>query len=870
MAIMRKFLKGLGALFQKRQVEQEMDEELRGFLDAAAGEKARSGMSPEQAWREARLEMGSIDGVKEEIRRAGWEAAFQTLVRDLRYSLRQLGRSPGFAVACVLTLALGIGANTAIFTATNDFLLRPLPFRHSARVVMVKWYNPKLGQSSGWIDPPTFKDWRDHNHVFADFAAWSQGTGHYNLTGPEGPERVPGMQVTAAFFRVLGVGAILGRTFLAEDDQPGARRVALLSHALWQSRFGGNAEILGKTIILDGKDYAVIGVMPAGFRFSPTPEDVWTPLAENLNEGRGGFYLNVIAWLKPGVTLAEAQARMGDIGAAMSAQFPEHYQGMKVSVEILRDRYARDLRPALLALLVAAALVLLIACANLANLLLARATGRYKEIALRRALGASRARVVTQMMMEGLVLATLGGSLGLLMAFGGVRVFYAALPVGWQPLVRGGIDASVLAFASAISLFTVLLFALAPAWNATGFELHETLKEGMRNPLAGGGRSSLRAALVAGEVALAATLLAGAGLLIKSFARLSTVNLGFQTENVLTVRLVRTRPRMDIFLRDTLDRVAALPQARAAGAINYGPLSGGLWGQDITIEGAPPRPRGDLIWAQHRSVSLGYFRAIGIPMVKGRAFEATDEKKDVAIVSEAMAKRDWPGEDPIGKRFGVNCSDTPCRWQTVVGVAGDVKEQDAAAQPFPSMYFLETVHDMTLVVRSAQDPSNLIGDVRQIVRSVDPDQPLSDARTMQSLVAESVAPQRLTMRIAGLIAALALVLAMVGLHGVVAYSVAQRSHEFGIRMAVGAGRGDILGMVVREGMRVTIIGLGIGLAGAWALTRLLRSLLYAVKPTDPWVFALVLAGLLAVALFASFWPARRATQVDPMVALRCE
>jgi putative ABC transport system permease protein len=364
--------------------------------------------------------------------------------------------------------------------------------------------------------------------------------------------------------------------------------------------------------------------------------------------------------------------------------------------------------------------------------------------------------------------------------------------------------------------------------------------------------------------------LTGAGLLIKSFARLVAVNMGFRPENILTVRVARTKQGTNAFYREVFDRVAALPQVQASGAINYVPLSGGLWGQDFTIEGAPPRPRGDFIWAQHRCVNLGYFRAMGIPLVKGRSFEATDADKDVVIISETMAKRYWPGQDPIGRRFGVNCSDSPCHWQSIVGVVGDIKELDAAAEPFASMYFLDTMSSMTLVIRSAQDPASLIADVRGVIHSIDPDQPLGEVRTMQNLMSESVAPQRLTTLISGLIAALALVLAMVGLYGVIAYSVAQRHHEFGIRMALGAGQKEILKLVVGQGMRVTAFGLVMGLAGAWAVTRLLRTMLYAVEPTDPPVFALVLLVLIAVALFASYWPARRATKVDPLVALRHE
>ncbi|MGC9994594.1 MAG: ABC transporter permease [Terriglobia bacterium] len=799
-----------------------------------------------------------------------------TLLQDLRFGLRQLGRNPGFALIAILTLALAIGANTAIFTVANDFLFRPLPFSNSDRVVMVKCAQRRLAQSGqategGWADQPSFKYWRDHNQVFQAMAAWAGEGEQSNLTGPEGPERVRAKQVTEGFFRVLGVTPILGRTFSAAEDQPGGNRVAVISHALWQTRFGSDRDIPGKKLFLNGESYEVIGVLPTNFRFSTAPEDVWVPLQANLAVGAGGYYLHALGLLKPGVGLPQAQADMETLAAQLAKIFPQEWNSDQyVTVESLRYRYDKELRPSLLVLLGFAGLVLLIACANLANLLLARAAGRQQEIAIRRALGAGRWRIVRQMLIESGLLGLAGGAVGVLFATYGVEVLYVLLPSAWSPLTRGGIDAPVLLFSLAVSLLTVLLFGMAPALRASGFDLNETLKQGPREARSAAGAQSYRGVLVAGEVALAAILLTGAGLLAKSFVRISTVALGFQPESVLAVALHRTGQHMEHFYDPLLQRISALPQVRAAGIINFAPLTGGGWGQDITIGGRPPRARGDLIWAAHRQATPGYFRAMGIPLLRGRAFEESDWWSDNAIISEAMAKQYWPGEDPIGKHFGVNCADSPCLWRTVVGVVGDVKELGPAAEPAIAMYFMEIGKEMTLAVRATEDPTRLVADIRQIVHSLDPNQPIGDVRTMQSMAAESVAPQRLTMLVSMLFAALALVLAMVGLYGVISYSVAQRTHEFGVRMALGAERSDILKLVVGQGSRLILMGVGMGILGALALTRFVSSLLYGVKPTDPLTFLGVTLLLIAVALLASYIPARRATKVDPLVALRYE
>jgi len=798
------------------------------------------------------------------------------LVQDIRYALRMMARHRGFAVLAVIMLALGIGVTTTIFTAAKDFLLRPLPFANSDRLVMVKWYDRRL-QASGWADPPSFKFWQEGNRVFEDMAAWMDetGTGHHNLSGPEGPERVPGKQASAGFFRVLGVRPILGRTFSAAEDREGGTRAAIISYALWQDRYGGNPQVLGKPITLDGKDYTVVGVLPSGFHFSTTPEQVWLPLAISFDSGYGSYGLNVIARLKPGVTLTQAQADMDAITAHWSRQFPQFWSAAQsVGVESLRNRYTRDLRPALLALLAAAGLVLLIACANLANLLLARANARHRETAIRRALGASRNRLARQMLTESAVLGLLGGAGGLLIAVNSVRIFYAALPSQWQPLTRGEIDASALAFVIAISILTVLLFGMAPAWSATGVELNEGLKEGLRVPLTGTRRRSFRAALIAGEIALAAMLLIGTGLLIRSFVRTSATNMGFRPESVLKVGIPRIKWGDQAFYTNLLDRVTALPQVRAAGVINISPLSGEGWSQDITIEGHPPVPGGDLLWAAHRSVSPGYFRAMGIPLLQGRLFVPRDQDQDqnAAIISETMAKRYWPGQNPLGKRFGVNCARIwpQCYWYSIVGVVGDVKELGATAEPATAMYFPEMAGEMTLVIRSSATPGSLAAAVRQIIHSIDPNQPLGRVGTMESVLAESLAPQRVTLAIAVLFAALSLLLAAVGIYGVTSYSVAQRLHELGVRMALGAARDDILRLVLGEGLRVTLVGAGVGSLGALILTRFISSLLYGVRATDPLTFILVALAVTVTGLLATLIPARRAARVDPMVALRCE
>lgn len=795
-------------------------------------------------------------------------------MQEIRYALRMVRKNFGFTALAILMLGLGIGVTTTIFTAVNDFLLRPLPFRDADRIVTVLRYSRKFPES-GTNDPPTFEYWREHNRVFEDIAAWSVLLNYLNLTGAERPERIPAMQVSAAFFRVLGVNPALGRTFADAEDQAGANRVVVISHSLWQARFGGNIGILGKTLVLDGEDYTVIGVLPAGFHFSTRSEQVWIPLrlpGLALTNGHGSEFLYVIARLRRGMTMTRAQADLEAITTPWARQFPDWSNGNQwIAVESLRDRYDRELRPALLPLLVAAALVLLIACANLANLLLARTGARRKEIAMRRVLGASGARIISQALSESSIVAVLGGSTGLLMAFFGTRIFYAALPGDWLPIGRRGIDATVLAFTVLTLIVTVFLIGMVPAYNAIRFDLNESLKDHLRSPLVGMGRRSFQAAVVAGEVALATLLLTGTALLVKSSIRLSTVNLGFSSENLLTVDLARTGKDVNGFYQDLIDRITDLPHIVAAGAINFKPLySGPSWYQDITIEGRPSRDLIHTIYAGHRSVTLGYVSTMRIPLLKGRLFVATDQDKRVALVSESMARHCWPGEDPVGKRFGINCSDSPCNWDSVIGVVGDVREDGATGEPAITMYLLEMAPSMTLVVRSDENPTMLIGLLRSIIHSVDPEQAIGGIQTLGSIASELAAPRRLAMLISTVFVALALPLAMVGLYGVLAYTVDRRSHEIGIRMALGATKGDILALIVAQGLGVALAGIVTGIAGALALQEVLKSLLFGISPTDPITFGEVAILLICISLLACYIPARRASKAEPLVALRHE
>jgi putative ABC transport system permease protein len=791
--------------------------------------------------------------------------------QDVRFGLRTLRRTPTSTAAAVITLALGIGANTAIFTAVNDFLLRPLPFGDPGRLVAVTAFERQQA-ISGWASAPDFRDWRSQNRVFTDMSARYERA--FNVTGGAEPERIAGMEVTASFFPVLGVTPILGRDFRPAEDRPGGAPVAIVSHAFWQRQLGGNPGILGQSVTLDGKRFTVIGVMPAGFRFSNAMEDVWICLRLNpANNYRGSTFLKVLARLRPGVTVRQAQAEMNAIAGRLRSAYPQSNTGRGVTVELLHDRLVSGVRPALIVLMAMVGLVLLIACANVANLLLARATGREREIAIRRAVGAAPGRIVRQMLTESAVLAAAAGAAGFVLAVCGVRLLYAAIPEGMKPLSAGGVNFQVFGFTLATCLGAGVLFGLAPAFLSSRSDMARAANGGS-SAWGGRSRTRLRGWLVISEVALAMILLTGGGVLIRSFVRLASVDPGFRPGNILTLRMTHQQ-RDSEFYRQAIEKVTNLPGVTAAGITSRLPMTGQDWGQNIFPEGRPAAVRyADQLFADTRIVSSGYFHAIGMSLRRGRAFsgEMPRPGPPECVINEALARRVWPGEDPIGKRFKIGDPRTPDtrQWNTVIGVVRDSKRTGLAEPAAPEMYFQGSIPGMSMVVRGSAGPESLAAAVRAAVRSIDPNQPISDVRLLDRIVSESIAPQRVTMALAALFSVLALVLVGTGLYGVIAHSVAQRTQEIGIRIALGARGGQVLRLVVRQAMALVAIGFAIGAAGALAATRLLASLLFEVGPRDPATIAAVSILLAAVALAASWLPARRAAQVDPAVALRSQ
>ncbi|HVR96529.1 MAG TPA: ABC transporter permease, partial [Thermoanaerobaculia bacterium] len=802
---------------------------------------------------------------------------------DVVFGLRTLLRNPATSAIALFALALGIGANTAIFSVVNGVLLEPLPYGNPEKLVMVWEANPGRGFPRFSVSPPNFVDWRVQARSFDGLVATSSDD--VNLTGREQPEALSMAQVSDGFFRVMGVPLALGRDFQPEEMKPGARRVTVLSHGLWQRRFGSDKAILDRPILLNGEPYTVVGVAAQGFEF-PNERELWTPWTEEIDPAmRGAHYLRVIGRLKPGVSVEQAATEMTAIAARLEKQYPDSNTGWGALVISLRENVVQDIRPALLILLAAVSFVLLIACANVANLLLARVAAREREIAVRTALGAGRVRLVRQMLTESAVLFLGGGLLGLLIAFWGVKLLVAMDPGGLPRVQEIDVDGRVLLFTLGVSLVTGLLFGLIPAFHATsGGRLYDALKEGGR-AMAGGGRGKVvRNALVLVEVAVALVLLVGAGLLIQSFSRLQSVDPGFQPDGVLTAGVglpafkYPDTPRQAAFYRQLVERLDAQPGVEAVGLISPLPLSGQRFVLTFAVEGRPAPAPNEEPNANIRTASPDYFKTVQIPLIKGRVFTDQDIETSlpVLLVNQTMAKQIWPGEDPLGKRITFDdATDPEAEWRTVVGVVGDVRHgtlnEDGGSEAYWPQ-FQAPFQSASIVVRAAGagNPERLAGAVRQTVRALDPDLPVDEIRPFDEVVSEALSQSRFKTVLLGLFAAIALVLAAVGVYGVISYSVTQRTHEIGIRMALGAERTSVLRMVVRQGMVLVLTGVGVGVVLAWMASRYLETQVYGVSTSDPATFVAVPLVLAGVSLLANYLPARRATTVDPLEALRYE
>ncbi|MBA3885617.1 MAG: ABC transporter permease [Acidobacteria bacterium] len=796
-------------------------------------------------------------------------------MRDLRYAVRTLLKAPGFTAVAVLTIALGIGATTAIFTIVNALLLRPLPYPHADRLVMV-WQDRSArgGPVDEWASPGNVLDWQNEPGLFDGLAA--MGGWGPTLTGEGEADTVPGEQVSHQYFGVLGVLPAAGRGFAPEDDVPNAPRVVMISEGFWQRRFGGDPGILGRTLMLTGEPHEVIGVVPAGFRpILNSAADVWRPLRLNLAApSRGSIFLRVVALMPAGSSLEQTRARASSLALRLQAEHPDYNIDVGFTVQPLHDRVVGDLRPALLALLGGVAFVLLIACTNVANLLMARGSSRGRELAVRTALGASRARVVGQLLTESLVLASLGGLAGMLIAFWAVEALVGLAPAGTPRLSEIAVDRTILGFAFLLTLATGLLFGAAPAFQHSRVDLTHSLKDGGRGATAGGQR--LRRGLVAAEVALAVVLLTGGVLLIQTFARLNAADLGFRTDTILfgginpPAASYPTREQFTVVYDQLLERASAIPGVRRAALTSVLPLAQGDSDMDFRIEGRPAATSSaDATVSWYREVSAGYFDTIGMRIARGRAFEPGEAPPSV-VINETFAARHFPGEDPLGRRLRWGGPESP--WFTIVGVAADARVRGAREPTRVELFipYWQWAERGIAVVLEGPNAAQFAPALRDVVASIDPNMPVSGVRTMDEVLRESLGQARFVATLSGAFAGLALLLAAVGIYGVMAYAMSQRRTEIGVRMALGATISGVFRLVVGDGLRLALLGTVLGIGGAVVMGRWIQTLLYGVEPTDVGTLALTAVVLLGVAAAASVIPAWRASRVDPMVALRAE
>jgi predicted permease len=861
----------LRALFRRESVLQDIDEELRVHIEMATEENLKRGAPPDEARTAAMKSFGNLGRNTElgyDIRGGGW---LETFWQDLRYGARMLFKNPGFTLIAVITLALGIGGNTAIFSVVNAVLLQPLPYENPGQ--LVRLWADRSGQRTeqNGFSPADITDFRDQLTAFEEIGLFDVG-GSANLTGGLEPERVNTSEASPELFTTLRVAPLLGRTFLPNETEVAQSKVALISEGLWRRRFGADPNLAGRIIQLDGEGFTVVGVLPAGFKF-PENTDLWLPFsftATDWQTDRNHYYVEVVGRLKPGITQAQAKTDLETVVRRLQPQFPASRKNWGITLIPLHEQVVGKISLTLWILFGAVSFVLLIACVNVTNLSLTRAAARQKEMGVRVALGAKRGRVVRQLLTESLLLSGLGGGAGILLAIGMIKFFSVSILASLPRAEEVTIDGWALLFTTVISLVTGAVFGLTPALQAANLNLNETLKECGRHG-ASGAPGRLRGFLAISEIALSLVLLVGAGLLIKSFLRLQSVNPGFDPHNLLTmqVTLPKTRypgtERQNAFVLQTLKRIATLPGVQSAAATVNLPLAG-TWGMRYSIEGRDYAP---MQIADNANVTPNYFRTMGTPILKGRDFSERDTTTSppVVIISDALARKHFPNENPIGQRLiagGI---------REIIGVAGDVRPRGLELEVKPQIYLpyaqKPTIAPfITFTIRAESEPHSLAGTVEKEIRNLDKDLPVANVRAMDQIVSASFAERRLTTRLLGIFAAMAVALAAVGIYGVMSYSVAQRTRELGVRMALGAEGRDLLAMILRQGMKQALLGVAIGVVAALALTRLMAGLLFAVTPTDPVTFTLIALSLLCVAFVACIMPARRATKVDPLQALR--